>query len=182
MLGWLSAEEARASRSNRFRCSADAASAAESSLRATSRRSLMSCAWYTSPMLPAPSGATISKRPAMIVPGVSATVCQAARAYERCRGLEPIRRYTLELRAILPQLLGVHIAGNYAKEFVDVGWSLAKQALEGIVHGSFIVGVGRCLPGSVRGAGKGPGFLRAISRIRVRWGRVGDVQEPYRLR
>src|SRR6266850_6836835 len=73
MCGWFRPDAARASRSNRSRCSGDEASEGDSSFSATSRRSVRSCAWYTSPMLPAPSGAAISNRPAMRVPGTSGT-------------------------------------------------------------------------------------------------------------
>ncbi len=59
MFGWLSEASTRASRSKRAMRSASAAIASGMILSATSRPSRVSVAWNTSPMPPAPMGATI---------------------------------------------------------------------------------------------------------------------------
>src|SRR4051812_27272172 len=65
ILGWLSAEAARASRSNlRTRSGSDMASGART-LIATGRPRLICVARYTSPMPPAPSGDRISYKPSL---------------------------------------------------------------------------------------------------------------------
>src|SRR6202162_5121340 len=66
MLGWFSAEAARASFSKRFRRPASEASSAGSTLIATSRDSRVSRARYTPPTPPAPSGARISYGPSIL--------------------------------------------------------------------------------------------------------------------
>ena len=63
MPGWLSEASSFASRSKRASRSGSAASAAGSTFSATSRPSLVSVARYTSPMPPAPIGATTSYAP-----------------------------------------------------------------------------------------------------------------------
>ncbi len=60
MFGWFRAEADRASFSKRFNRSASDASSAGSTLIATSRSSRVSRARYTSPIPPAPSGASTS--------------------------------------------------------------------------------------------------------------------------
>src|SRR4030095_5204348 len=72
MCGWLSAASALASRSNLAMRSASAATASGRALIATSRRSFVSRARYTSPMPPAPSGPSTSNDP-MREPAVSGT-------------------------------------------------------------------------------------------------------------
>src|SRR4029077_11909367 len=63
ILGWLSAEAARASRWKRFRVCGDAMTPSGRTLMATTRSRRVSCARYTSPMPPAPIGLTISYGP-----------------------------------------------------------------------------------------------------------------------
>ncbi len=60
MCGWLSDETVLASRSKRARISGFEVRCCGSTFTATSRPSRVSFARYTSPMPPAPSGATIS--------------------------------------------------------------------------------------------------------------------------
>jgi len=60
MFGWLSEARRRASRSKRVTRSGSRANPSGSALIATSRPSRVSFARKTSPMPPAPSGATIS--------------------------------------------------------------------------------------------------------------------------
>src|SRR5262245_26737589 len=63
MLGWLRADAARASFSNRFKRAGSAETSPGRTLIATSRESRESLARQTSPIPPAPSGATISYGP-----------------------------------------------------------------------------------------------------------------------
>src|SRR5689334_21866426 len=66
MFGWFNGEEARASCSNRARRSRLSANSAGRTFTATSRPSRVSRARYTSPMPPAPIGATISYGPSFV--------------------------------------------------------------------------------------------------------------------
>jgi hypothetical protein len=70
MLGWFSAEAARASRLKRSRVCADTLAPPGKTLMATTRSSRVSLARYTSPMPPAPSSVSISYGPRR-VPAVS---------------------------------------------------------------------------------------------------------------
>src|SRR6185436_6834237 len=63
ILGWLSAEAARASRWKRSRVCGEAVTPSGRTLTATTRSRRVSVARYTSPIPPAPSGLTISYGP-----------------------------------------------------------------------------------------------------------------------
>src|SRR6516165_664761 len=82
ILGWLSAEAARASRWNRSRVCGDAVKASGRTLMATPRSRRVSLARYTSPMPPAPSEDWISYGPrrAPAASGMRRTVILAADA------------------------------------------------------------------------------------------------------
>src|SRR5262245_36835398 len=111
MFGWESDANSRASRSNRASRSGSVANSWGSILIATSRPSRESRARYTSPIPPAPSGATISYAPSL-APEVSGTrtiynrcpECARRRALPKafpdsCRYRPPIPAECIEIRA-----------------------------------------------------------------------------------
>src|SRR4051812_27418050 len=87
MLGWLSADAARASRSNRFSAMASFVTDSGRNFRATTRPSLVSSAAYTTPMPPPPS-LRCTWKCEMVLPMMSASPLLgllAAIVSKRCR-------------------------------------------------------------------------------------------------
>src|SRR5882724_10123043 len=104
MCGWLSDARSRASRLKRATRSVSAVNNGGRSFSATSRPSLVSRARYTSPIPPAPSGATISYGPSF-VPEVRAI---------RARNYSPKNvAFTLEFNCLRITLIAYSRRGWY---------------------------------------------------------------------
>src|SRR5262245_12922307 len=107
MCGWQIDASARASRSNRARRSGFVIHASGRTLIATSRPSAASRARYTSPMPPAPSGATISYTPSFVpaVSGMRGALFLGGRWRSRNRWRQR-RRIDVAARAVRPDRAG----------------------------------------------------------------------------